>query len=119
MELKKGSRGEEVRKAQIKLNSLGFNVGLADGIFGPATETGVKNFQQSKGIPVTGIIDFQTLQTLNAKSPVTLGREVAGNPIMNKITDTLNKVKENKPLMIGLTAGVAGLAIFMVIKAKK
>ena len=59
-----GDRGQKVKELQEKLNQLGFNVGKADGIFGPKTKAGVIKFQRSAGITVDGIVGPQTLSAL-------------------------------------------------------
>ena len=59
MILKLGSRGNEVRALQEKLNLK------ADGIFGPLTEEAVKDFQRSNGLEVDGIVGANTLSKLN------------------------------------------------------
>lgn len=45
--LKKGSKGDDVRRLQNLLNLLGYNCGNADGDFGAKTETAVKAFQKA------------------------------------------------------------------------
>jgi len=55
-----GSRGPSVAQLQQLLNSFGFNVGARDGVFGPRTEAGVRAFQSSRGLPVTGVVDVAT-----------------------------------------------------------
>lgn len=59
MVLKLGSRGNEVKVLQEKLNLK------ADGIFGPLTEEAVKDFQRSNGLEVDGIVGADTLSKLN------------------------------------------------------
>lgn len=59
MVLKLGSKGNEVKTLQEKLNLK------ADGIFGPLTEEAVKDFQRSNGLEVDGIIGGNTLSKLN------------------------------------------------------
>ena len=59
MILKLGSRGNEVKALQEKLNLK------ADGIFGPLTEEAVKDFQRSNGLEVDGIVGANTLSKLN------------------------------------------------------
>ena len=59
MILKLGSRGNEVKVLQEKLNLK------ADGIFGPLTEEAVKDFQRSNGLEVDGIVGTNTLSKLN------------------------------------------------------
>ncbi|HEY3134734.1 MAG TPA: peptidoglycan-binding protein [Blastocatellia bacterium] len=64
MVLKKGSTGPAVVQLQEKLNELGFNVGDADGNFGPATESALIDFQNSKGLTADGIAGPDTLAAL-------------------------------------------------------
>lgn len=59
MILKLGSRGNEVKLLQEKLNLK------VDGIFGPLTEEAVKDFQRSNGLKVDGIVGANTLSKLN------------------------------------------------------
>ena len=59
MVLKLGSRGNEVKLLQEKLNLK------VDGIFGPLTAEAVKNFQRSNGLKVDGIVGANTLSKLN------------------------------------------------------
>lgn len=61
---KMGSRGDEVRQIQKKLQELGFNPGKADGIYGKQTQSAVIAFQKSKGLSADGIAGPQTLKAL-------------------------------------------------------
>ena len=56
-----GSKGEEVRRIQKKLKSLGFYNGSIDGIYGSATKNAVTAFQKSCGITADGIAGPKTL----------------------------------------------------------
>ena len=56
--LKKGSKGEEVKLVQAKVNVT------ADGIFGPNTETAVKLFQCQNGLQADGIVGPKTWAAL-------------------------------------------------------
>ena len=58
---KVGSRGDEVRRIQNKLKSLGFFNGTVDGIYGTKTQSAVKRYQQSVGITADGIAGPKTL----------------------------------------------------------
>ena len=49
---------------QTALNQRGFNTGTADGILGPATREGVRNYQRSLGLPPDGYPDSELLQRL-------------------------------------------------------
>lgn len=65
--LARGSRGAAVAEIQRQLISKGFAVaGGADGIFGPATEAAVKQFQRSKGLTQSGRVDAATRAALAA-----------------------------------------------------
>ena len=63
--LEQGSSGEKVRQMQEELNVIaGAYPALpkitADGIYGPATENAVREFQSVFGLPVTGTVDYRT-----------------------------------------------------------
>ncbi len=64
--LKRGSRGEDVRALQILLAGRGYNgkMNKPDGIFGPNTEGAVKLYQKAKGLAVDGIAGPKTLGEL-------------------------------------------------------
>lgn len=64
-DLKRGDRGDDVRRLQTWLNRLD-RAGIAeDGIFGTATENAVRNYQRKRGLTVTGIYDYPTGVRLN------------------------------------------------------
>lgn len=63
--LEQGSSGDKVRQMQEELNVIaGAYPALpkiaADGIYGPATENAVREFQSVFGLPVTGTVDYRT-----------------------------------------------------------
>lgn len=62
--LRKGSRGDDVKKLQETLNALGYDCGTVDGIFGAKTETAVRSFQQTNGLAVDGIAGKNTMALL-------------------------------------------------------
>lgn len=59
-----GSRGEEVRKIQKKLKSLGYYKGNIDGIYGSETKRAVISFQKSRNLTADGIAGTRTLSAL-------------------------------------------------------
>ena len=63
-----GSRGQEVRQIQKKLQNLGFYSGSVDGIYGTSTQKAVRNFQKSCGITADGIAGPKTLLYLGLGS---------------------------------------------------
>lgn len=62
--LRRGSRGDDVKKLQETLNAMGYDCGTADGIFGAKTETAVRSFQQANGLASDGIAGKNTLALL-------------------------------------------------------
>lgn len=60
-----GSRDGEVPKLQSLLNTLEFNSGVVDGIFGPVTDKAVKLFQATKKLATDGIVGPLTRSVLN------------------------------------------------------
>lgn len=80
--LKKGSRGDQVKKVQEALKGLGHDLGKwgVDGIIGAQTEAAIKEFQELSGLKVTGIIDDDTLAALEKASAATgdLKKELFG-----------------------------------------
>lgn len=59
--LRRGSRGEQVRQLQTALGMTGNEV---DGVFGPRTEQAVRAFQQNQGLQVDGIVGTQTYNAI-------------------------------------------------------
>lgn len=64
-DLSVGSRGPKVMQMQEQLNRIARNYPAlptiaADGIYGPATQNAVKEFQKIFGLPQTGVVDYRT-----------------------------------------------------------
>ncbi|WP_042333756.1 C40 family peptidase [Desulfosporosinus meridiei] len=60
-----GSTGSEIRMLQSDLQTLNYDVGSVDGIFGNKTNTAVQAFQRDQNLLVDGIVGPQTLEALN------------------------------------------------------
>jgi Putative peptidoglycan binding domain len=58
------SRRQILRRAQGKLRGAGLYRGGIDGAMGPGTQAAIIAWQQQENIPVTGLLDQQTLQSL-------------------------------------------------------
>ena len=48
-------RGDDVAELQSRLDALGFDTGKPDGIFGPQTERGLRDFQLNRGLAIDGV----------------------------------------------------------------
>lgn len=64
--LKLGSKGEEVRKLQERLSTIGYTPGKADGSFGANTKAAVAAFQKDAGLSADGIVGAKTWAALDA-----------------------------------------------------
>jgi hypothetical protein len=55
---------DEIRQVQMALNKRGFDVGRQDGLWGPETESALRDFQKSRGLEVTGRLNDRTMREL-------------------------------------------------------
>ena len=108
MLLKKGSKGEEVKKIQQKLGLI------ADGIFGAGTEQAIKTWQSQHGLISDGVVGdgtwgkmFPSVITEPAPAPVSSGslkleglRGHIPDAVLTQIPDTVEKFKINTPLRL-------------------
>lgn len=62
--LRYGSEGEEVKKLQNRLITLGYLSGKADGIYGKNTKAAVKEFQKKNNLSADGVAGVLTQDTL-------------------------------------------------------
>ena len=58
-------RGDDVAELQLRLGGLGFDAGRVDGIFGPATEDAVTDFQQNVGLIADQVCGPETVAMLD------------------------------------------------------
>lgn len=72
-----GQNAEMVKQVQTKLNEAGHDVGQVDGIVGPKTQKGLKEFQTSKGLSASGQIDQETLAALGISGSAASGSSAA------------------------------------------
>lgn len=61
---KKSKQKNIVKKAQKKLNKLGYKCGTPDGILGSKTKKCIKKFQKKNGLKVTGTLNKKTKKKL-------------------------------------------------------
>jgi putative chitinase len=76
MILKKGSKGEEVKKLQSKLGLA------ADGIFGAGTESKLKEWQKKNGLSADGIAGPATLTKLGVVGETTAPKQVVKEDVV-------------------------------------
>jgi peptidoglycan hydrolase-like protein with peptidoglycan-binding domain len=84
-----GATGETVRRLQRALRRTA-NLSVAvDGIFGPKTETAVKDFQQGAGLTVDGIVGPQTWNALPDGGPMPTLREGSTGDAVARLQEVL------------------------------
>src|SRR5512144_3240119 len=66
--LRHGSHGDSVVDLQTRLTAFGYDLGAADGQFGPRTDGAVRQFQADHGLVVDGIVGPNTWAALSAAS---------------------------------------------------
>ena len=64
--LKKGSKGDQVKEIQVKLKKLGFYQGVLDGDYGDMTVDAVKKYQRTQHLLEDGIVGPVTCKVLNS-----------------------------------------------------
>jgi N-acetylmuramoyl-L-alanine amidase len=79
-------RGDDVSDLQHRLNTLGFDAGREDGILGPATELGLRQFQRERGLVPDAVCGPATIVAL-----VSVGTLAAGSVASVRERDTLTR----------------------------
>lgn len=83
-----GDRGGEVTFIQERLQSLGYQIPAADGIYGSITAAAVKEFQLDTGLAADGIVGQRTWDALrNGNSQASRGQQ-SRSLILNNIIQT-------------------------------
>ncbi len=54
----------QIRQIQQALNQKGFSSGSVDGVWGPETQSALRNFQQAQNMSASGELDMQTVSAL-------------------------------------------------------
>lgn len=111
--LKKGSRGEEVKKMQTALKNKGYYTMKIDGVFGNGTLSAVKAFQKGNGLKVDGIAGPKTLTKLYASGsgstpkpssktkPTATPKPTAKSTIPEKVQSLLNSIVKSSGASCG------------------
>lgn len=88
--LKKGSKGDDVKELQKKLNEVANANLVVDGDFGALTDKAVRAFQKSHGLEVDGIVGVNTRNALK-------GTQGTWDGFINTVRDPLNVRATSNP----------------------
>lgn len=68
--LRSGDTGTAVAQLQSFLAAVGHDVGPADGVFGPMTLGGLRQFQEGQGLTIDGVVGSQTRSAISRVAAV-------------------------------------------------
>ena len=96
----------DVKKVQESLRDKGYYTAPVDGILGPQTREGIRQYQKSENLPVTGRLDAETAGKLGV-GPETAGGDfkAAGEAVGTGGKGVGYEMKEGKPIAAGKDMG--------------
>ena len=97
---------KDIKEVQESLTDKGFDAGPADGYLGPRTRAGLRQFQESEKLPVTGRLDAETAGKLGV-GPESIGGQFAGagHDVAEGSKELGHEVKQGKPVAAGKEFG--------------
>ena len=98
---------EDVKKVQKSLSDKGFYTGRADGIMGPRTRAGIRQYQTSEKLKVNGRLDAETAGKLGV-GPESIGGSFkgAGQEVGQGGQELGHEMKQGKPVAGGKEFGI-------------
>jgi peptidoglycan hydrolase-like protein with peptidoglycan-binding domain len=96
----------DVKTVQENLHEKGYYNGQIDGISGPQTEAGIRQYQKAENLPVTGRLDAQTAGKLGV-GPESVGGSFkgAGQEVGEGGKEAGHEMMEGKPIAAGKEMG--------------
>jgi peptidoglycan hydrolase-like protein with peptidoglycan-binding domain len=97
---------EDIEKVQKSLIDKGFHPGNVDGVLGPRTRAGIREYQKSEKLPVTGRLDAETAGKLGV-GPESIGGSFkgVGREVAEGSKEAAHEVTAGKPLAAGKEFG--------------
>ena len=98
---------EEIRKVQQSLIDKGYDAGPVDGVLGPRTRAGIRQYQASEKLTVTGHLDVETAGKLGV-GPESIGGsfKAAGQEVGEGGQELGHEMKQGKPIAGGKEFGL-------------
>ena len=98
---------DNIKKLQETLRDKGYYSGHVDGILGPQTRAGIRQYQKSENLPVTGRLDGETSGKLGV-GPESIGGSFtgAGREVGKGGKELGHEITKGKPLAAGKEFGV-------------
>lgn len=90
--------GTDVKQLQTSLNSIGFDCGKADGIFGSKTDTAVRNFQERVCITVDGKVGSETISAIKRYNPKASESSETIKSLLNQFLNDIANLDSYKKL---------------------
>jgi len=99
------NRGD-IKKVQESLRDKGYYTGEVDGVLGPQTRAGIRQYQQSESLPVTGRLDAETAGKLGVGPESTGGSfKGAGQEVGKGGEEVGHEMKKGEPVAAGKEMG--------------
>lgn len=102
-----GSSGPEVQELQVRLSSLGYWLGVPNGVFGDATQQAVYALEKVAGLGRSGVVGAQFVAALNAGA-VPRARTTSGDAIEVDLEDDLVLFVQNGSVRYTLNTSTGG-----------
>jgi len=99
-------QSSDIKKVQQTLHDKGYYTGQIDGIMGPETRAGIRQYQKSENLPVTGHLDAETAGKLGV-GPESIGGSFkgAGKQAAKGGEEAGHEIKQGKPVAAGKELG--------------
>ncbi len=96
----------DVKKAQDSLQDKGYYNGQIDGIAGPRTQKGIRQYQKAENLPITGRLDATTAGKLGV-GPESVGGSLkgAGQEVGRGSKEAGHEITQGKPIAAGKELG--------------
>jgi peptidoglycan hydrolase-like protein with peptidoglycan-binding domain len=96
----------DIEKVQRSLTDKGFHPGTVDGVLGPRTRAGIREYQKAENLPVTGRLDEKTAGKLGVGPESIGGRfKSAGHETAEGSKEAGHEMTQGKPLAAGKEFG--------------